>query len=143
MTIIEAVKTLSSNDGFFRHWISHSQRVALLQSLRGEEREFFAQRLTDLKARIEAMPKSYETDRQGHSAIVYLHYFRGSVDAWIIERDRGDDTDDLRQHQAFGKVCLTGDKQDAELGYVSIEELIENGVELDLYWQPVTLRELK
>jgi hypothetical protein len=31
----------------------------------------------------------------------------------------------------------------AELGYISIEELIKNSVEIDLHWKPITLKELK
>jgi hypothetical protein len=30
-----------------------------------------------------------------------------------------------------------------ELGYISIEELVANGIELDLYWTPKTLAEVK
>ena len=30
----------------------------------------------------------------------------------------------------------------AELGYISIPELLENGAELDLYFKPVTIGEI-
>ncbi len=142
MNTAEAIKSLASTDGFFRHWMAYEQRVALTQVLKGEEANFFTQMLTDLKARIEAMPESYQTDGQGDDAIVYLHYFRGSVDAWITEKDKGDGTDDLSQHQAFGLISLGGGRREAELGYISIQELIENGVELDMYWEPKPLKEL-
>jgi hypothetical protein len=47
------------------------------------------------------------------------------------------------QLQAFGYACLNGDTENAELGYISIEELTENGVELDLYYKPEKLGDIK
>lgn len=136
----EAMKSLASTDGFFRHWMSYTQRVALTQALRSEEGRHFVELLTDLKARIESSPKTYFNQDNGiEDPVVHLHYFRGGIDAWITERDVGDDAEGdglCVQHQAFGKITLTGDKSDAEWGYISIQELIENEVELDLYWTP-------
>lgn len=76
----------------------------------------------------------------GDGAIVYLHYFKGACDWWITERDS--DPDGEGQIQAFGFANL-GDPECAELGYISIVELIRHGVELDLYWQSRTLGEVK
>jgi hypothetical protein len=142
MNNTEAVNSLASTDGFFRHWMPYSQRDALTLALRSEEKNFFVTMLTELRQRIETMAKTYEQDGKGCEAIVYLHYFHGNVDAWITEKDAGDESGDPIQSQAFGRVCLTGNKEDAELGYVSIQELIDNGVELDLYWKLKTLGEL-
>ena len=44
------------------------------------------------------------------------------------------------QIQAFGLANLG---YGAELGYICIKELIEHGIELDLYWTPKTLGEVK
>lgn len=44
------------------------------------------------------------------------------------------------QHQAFGAANLG---YGAELGYISIEELKENNVELDLYWTPKPLSQIE
>ncbi|MFA5352688.1 MAG: hypothetical protein WC291_00500 [Thermodesulfovibrionales bacterium] len=55
----------------------------------------------------------------------------------------GDGSGDERQYQAFGLITLTGDPEDAELGYINIQELIEAGVELDLYWLPRKLRDIR
>lgn len=140
-----------ANDGMLSHFISRSQRIALRDLMNGEEGEFFVAKVHEIVKTIRNMSKPYQTDGQGEEAIVHLHYFRGSVDAWIIERDADEMPDngsngvehfDTPQHQAFGKITLTGDKNDAELGYISIEELIANGVELDLYWTPKKLKEV-
>ncbi len=128
--------------GFFSKWMGKSQRQALRSVINGEEGDHFVQLLSDLRARIEAMPASYETDGEGDNAVVHLHYFRGSIDAWITEKDAGDGSEDDSQYQAFGKITLTGSKEDAEFGYISIEELIGNDVELDLYWEPKRLAEI-
>jgi len=52
----------------------------------------------------------------------------------------GDESGDPAQHQAFGLASM-GD--DPELGYISICELIELGVELDLYFTPVPIGECR
>ena len=67
--------------------------------------------------------------------MVHLHYFTGSQDWYITERDTSEE-----QHQAFGLADF-GDG--GELGYISIAELIKHGVELDLYWKPRTLAEIR
>lgn len=128
--------------GFFQRWMPNLQRLALVQALKSEEKLFFAELLTGVRDRIESMPKTYEQDGLGEDAVVHLHYFIGGIDAWVTEKDMGAGDDDDRQHQAFGKICLTGNKEDAELGYISIAELIEEGVELDLYWIPKPLGQI-
>lgn len=123
-----------------KHFIGTSQRAALASMLKGEEAEGIADTIMKLKETIEKMPLTYEQDGKGMDAVVYLHYFAGCVDAWITEKDVAALM--LRQHQAFGKICLTGNPDDAELGYISIDELITHGIELDLYWTPKTLKEV-
>lgn len=99
----------------------------------GEEGEHFASKLSEYAARVEAMPKTYEQDGLGENAIVHLHYFLGSCDWYITERDREDE-----QLQAFGYADLG---YGAEAGYISIVELLENDAELDLYWKLKPVKE--
>lgn len=131
----------------FSYYMPDAQRRTLLKLIDGEEGDYFVHTLEELADRIGKMPKPYETDGQCKDAVVHLHYFVGAVDAWITERDsfhssllRNDP--ECPQHQTFGLITLTGDKGDAELGYISIKELIDNGVELDLHWEPKTLGEV-
>lgn len=121
-----------------RPFMAQSQLSALGDALRGEEKEFFMLRMISLSQQLEAMPKTYETDGQGDAAIVQLHYFSGSSDWYITERDVN-----AGQRQAFGYVVLDGYDDFAELGYVSIAELIQHGVELDLHFEPRALAEIK
>lgn len=124
---------LLANDGLLADFISVSQRFALKDLLGSEEGDYFATTVLALAKRIRDMPKTYETDDQGLAARVYLHYFLGGVDAWITEKDKGTgDPEDTTQRQAFGKCRIQ--PHDGELGYISIAELIDNGVELDLHW---------
>lgn len=127
--------------GILTRFMPDGQRAALFVALRGEEGAGIADVILTAVERIKATPKTYETESVAtKDKIAHLHYFRGGVDAWIVERDVGDGTEPVpgegEQLQAFGKITLTGDKDDAEWGYISIQELIENGVELDLYWEP-------
>lgn len=93
-----------------------------------------------LEALIKAIPESYETDGLPNSEkICMLHYFHGQSDWYIIEKDK-----EKKQLQAFGFVVLNGDWMNAELGYISIDELKETGaIELDFYFQPTPLSEIK
>lgn len=134
----EAIKT-----GLLTKFIGTRQRRAMQMILQGEEADWMATLILDLKKRIDAMPVTYETQEQGDAAVVHLHYFLGSADAWITEKDVGDPANnDFRQAQAFGKVCFSGELSEAEAGYVSIEELLANGFELDLHWTQKSLKEI-
>ena len=117
------------------HFISASQLCALQSNLNGEEREYFLSLLNDWEDKILHMPKPYETTEQGIAAPASLHYFKGDSDWYIVEKDSSEE-----QLQAFGYACLNGDKINAEMGYINIEELIQCDVEFDLYWQPTALR---
>jgi len=107
--------------------------------LKGKEAGHFADKFIELAKRISDMPKTYEQDGKGDEAIVYLHYFRGNQDWWIYEKD-AETQDRLGQHQAFGLADLG---YGGELGYISIVELVAAGVELDLYFRPTPLAEIK
>ena len=127
--VIEAVRTV-------KDYVSDSQLEAMGDGVRGEEGEFFKTLFVKLAETITNMPVTYKTDGQGDEAIVHLHYFRGNMDWYITEKDMGDE-----QIQAFGLADLG--MGFPELGYISIQELVDNGIELDLYWTPKTLGEVK
>ena len=103
-----------------------------------EEGQFFKDKIVEMADIVSNMPESYETDGQGEDAIVHLHYFRGNVDSYITEKDS--DPEGAGQHQAFGKQNLG---MGCGTGYISIQELINNNLELDLYWTPVKMGEVK
>jgi hypothetical protein len=127
-----------------KQFIGKAQLAAMGAGIRGEEGQFFKDKFVEIAKVIEGMPKSYETDGQGDKAVAYLHYFKGSGDWYITEKDAGDDEDAKNgisgQVQAFGMADLG---HGGELGYISIKELIEANVELDLYWTPKTLAVIK
>ncbi|MCR1347567.1 DUF2958 domain-containing protein [Acidithiobacillus ferrooxidans] len=120
-------------------FLSQSQRMATEQGLRGDEREYFSDKMRELEQVIANMPQTYQTDGQGDNAPVTLHYFRGNADWYIIEKDR--DPDKEGQIQAFGLADLG--MGEPELGYINIRELVQAGVEMDYHFAPRTLRELK
>lgn len=109
-------------------------------SLKGEEGAFFASKLQELANVVHAMPKTYETDDKDAADVqVHLHYFKGGSDWYITEKDKsGKGTE-----QCFGYSVLNGDIECAELGYISIDELVRHGVELDLYWQRRSLADVQ
>lgn len=112
--------------------------LVMVDACRGEEGDFFRQMFIDMAHRIELMPKTYEQDGMGEQAVVHLHYFLGDSDWYILEKDMEGGV-----QQAFGYAVLHGDEQCAELGYISIAEITCHGGELNLYFQPCTLAEIK
>ena len=135
-TKMEAVNALKTLRGF----IGSGQLQAIGDACRGEEKQFFFDKMVALSDLVSTMPQTYQQDGLGDQAIVSLHYFSGGCDWYITERDS--DPDGEGQIQAFGYANL-GDDQNAELGYISIVELIGAGVELDLYFTPQTLGAVK
>lgn len=136
-----------SNGGILANFMSVSQRLTLKELLNGEEGEHFVELVKKLVWRIKGTPVTYNTEEvETADKVLHLHYFLGGVDAWIVERDVGDTTDqngEGEQLQAFGKITVVGGGWgEAEWGYISIQELIEAGVELDLYWEPKTVKEM-
>lgn len=121
-----------------KQFIGQSQLSAIGDGIRGEEGQFFKDKLVEISKIITAMPKTHGTDGQGDAAVVHLHYFKGGSDWYITEKDM-----ETEQLQAFGYAILNGDKQMAELGYINISELIQHGVELDMYWKKQSLGEIK
>lgn len=128
-----------------QHFIGRDQLSVMLSNCRGEEGKYFRNKIVALRAQIETMPKSYETDGQGDEATATLHYFNSGSDWYITEKDAGapDDEEPGVQAQAFGFTCLNGDTQNAEMGYISVQELIRHGVELDFYYTPQTVGAIK
>lgn len=116
---------------------SFPQLHTMAHNCYGEEGEFFVTLITKLAESIKNMPKVYEQDGKGDEAVVHLHYFLNGMDWYITERD----FELGEQIQAFGLADLGMGYP--ELGYISIEELVANGAELDLYWTPKTLGEVK
>lgn len=75
-------------------------------------------------------------DRKPKEPTYHLHYFFRGCDWYIQEKDI--DSED-GQIQAFGLANLG---YGFELGYISIQELVENGVELNLHFTPCTREKL-
>lgn len=118
------------------------QLETTLELTKGEEGQFFKDTLANIEKIVDSMPKTYETDGQGYDAIAHLHYFLGSADIFLTEKDMED-----QQLQAFGWICLDGDPNGGELGYVNLEEIFSVAIqgvhrfELDYHFEPKPLKE--
>ena len=129
-TATQAAAALEQLKGF----IGTAQRRVFVDLAFSGERQFFFDKMVELAGIVALMPATCETDGQGDQAIVHLHYFMGGCDWYITERDG-----ETGQRQAFGKANLG---HGAELGYISIVEVLACGAELDLYWAPRMLAEV-
>jgi hypothetical protein len=113
--------------------VSHAQLAAIAAGTRGEERQHYFNKVVGMERLIRTMPMTYEQDGAGEDAIAHLHYFLNGFDWYITERDI-----ECEQLQAFGLACMG----EEEMGYINIVELIRNGAELDLYFEPRSLRKI-
>lgn len=140
ISLIQTAEALRSLRGF----IGPAQLECLGELLRsGEESQHFRQLILQLASVVANMPKTYEQEDKSHDAIVSLHYFVGGCDWHITEKDAGsaDDEAEQFQSQSFGLADLGFGFP--ELGYISLPEILANGAELDLYWTPKTLAEIR
>lgn len=120
-----------------QYFVPKKQAIYLIQSLsnNSESVEWAKDAISSISSIVKNMPRLYETEEQGDDAIVYLHYFSGSADFFITEKDNSPE-----QNRAFGLAKCP----ETELGYISIADLIEsNLVELDLHWTPQSLKNVK
>ena len=85
------------------------------------------------------LPKLYATEEKGDNAIVHCKFFTPDANwTWYVTEFDGDDL-------FFGLV----DGLDIELGYFSLSELksirgaLGLPIERDLYWETITLKELR
>lgn len=138
----EAIRALTE----LRHFMGPAQQQAVIQAMRGEEAQWFYDKMVQLSNIVTTMPVTYEQDGLGLKATAYLHYFAGgSANWWITEKDKGDPEDPPKdrgkQFQAFGLADLFNDG--GELGYISIPEILEAGGELDFHFTPTRLEQIK
>ncbi|HEX4851186.1 MAG TPA: hypothetical protein VFV08_10285, partial [Puia sp.] len=93
-----------------------------------------------LKRNISDMPRIYDTkDIAYEDKIVYLHYFYGQSDWYIVEKDNT-----TGMQQAFGYIIPNGDIQNARWSCISIKEIKEtNKIELDFDFEPIKFGELQ
>ena len=135
----ERLKEAQRNLTLLGNFIGKIQRIVLYDLLKGEEDEFFADKLAEISKIVAEMPKVYETDGIPKAEkTVWLHYFGAAFDAWIFEKDSVGHEPQL---QAFGIVKFYGN--DPEMGYVNIQELLKNGAEIDLHFKPTTWAEIE
>jgi hypothetical protein len=109
-------------------FMNRSQITAMVNAILYSDSQWVYSKLVELLGIVQQMPSTYETDEQGADAIVYLHYFMAGCDWYITEKDANPD-----QQQAFGWADIGC----GEYGYISIEEIIAGGADLDLFWDPV------
>jgi hypothetical protein len=112
--------------------MSKEQQKVFEEALRGEEKEFFSEKLEEFKKNWSDMPNIHGQEHKSDEAIAYLHYFKNDFHIYLTERDP-------ESLEVFGLMGRIGGDQDREKGYQSIENIREAGFELDLHFTPATL----
>lgn len=81
------------------------------------------------------MPKTYDLEDVSPKP-VGVKLFNSSMTAYIVEADRGSADDDCEgmQTQTFG-YFFNEYHQEGEWGYINVDELVECGFEMDLYFE--------
>jgi hypothetical protein len=98
----------------------------------------FQDAIENLMNQIKSLPMPYGSENNP-DPICWLHYFYAGSDWYVIENDS-----EPEKLQCFGWVILNNDFRNAESGYINVEELkASNKVQLDFYWTPIPLSEVK
>ena len=111
----------------------NTQQLEILLNTKNEESDYFAAISQNIGNIIEKMPLPYGTNGDKNPT-AHLHYFIGGCDWYITERDNSSE-----QNQAHGYANLG---YGFEAGYISIEELLQNNVELDFHFTPQPIKNL-
>lgn len=121
------------------HFIGSSQRLILSCALRRTEGAYFRRVIDDLSHRIAQMPRvgANAPICDPNSETVHLHYFMGSRHWYVLARDASH-----AQERAYG-VCRWGSEEPEAAGYFPLNVLLSAGAELDMYFEPTPLAELK
>ena len=116
----------------FRHFVPAYQRMVIKEFLKGEEKAFFAERISTLDSCINAMPSVYDTNGiPAEDKVFHLKYFGGAFTWYIVEKDSTDE-----QVQAYG-LTLNASTGEREWGYIAIQTLLDLPlVEIDLHFDP-------
>lgn len=102
------------------------QYVSTLKFAQGEEREFFVHKIKEIAAAVENAPKINETDGLEEHRIVLRYFHPSGTQSFITEIGKDGD--------AFGFQCLNDDWENAEWGYLNIDELKNiRGMEVDFH----------
>lgn len=139
--MIQKRKAASKAMEILKPFMGKSQRAAVIEGCKGEEEEFFLNKMIELGCTVDSMPHTYQQEKLGDQAIVHLHYFTGAWDWYVTEKDKGapDDTPEQAQSQAFGLVK----GHEIEMGYISLPEILAAGAELDFHWKPQTVAQVR
>lgn len=119
-----------------RDYLNPLQFLSLVGELQGPEGDTTAHRLIAMAARIEHMPATYDQEHLGDEATAYLCYRAGGCSWHISEKGRVIEGEMI---PAFGLA----DMGFPELGYISIDELVNQRVELDLDFEPRPLSAIR
>ena len=88
-------------------YMGHPQWVVLQSLMDGsEESGFFKEIAAHLRRSVEAMPAAGGQRLDEEAPMVYLHYFLGASDVWVLEKAEGGGVE-----QVFAFSLLNGDHQ--------------------------------
>lgn len=122
---------MKADISYLKKYMPPSELKCLLEFSRGEAGEVYERILAEIEQKIRNVPPIYANEELGTDASIALHYFGGATDIWISELDQ-------ETGEGFGYICLNGDTGNAELGYISIPEIVKTDMlELDLHWDGI------
>ncbi len=102
------------------------QYVSALKFAQGEEREFFVKKIKEIAAAVEKAPGIGGTDGLEEHKIVLRYFHPSGTQSFVTEIGK--------DGEAFGFQCLNGDWENAEWGYLNLDELKNiRGMEADFH----------
>ncbi len=130
VTLRDAVNAIPA----MRAYVSPTQLEVMGNASKGKEGQFFKDKFVELAKIIDDMPATFEQTGTSLDSVVYLHYANGDKNWYVTGKDAlGDGTSAVYGHKGLGQGISTMPFR------IDINELVKNGAELDLHFDPMSL----
>lgn len=127
--VIKALPILSQ-------FIGNAQLKSFCDGIRGKDGQMIVDYLLGIVNCLKSIPELYETDSDDLNVLAYLHYNFKNEDWYITEL--GGSENGLQK--CFG-LYLSPDNK-SKIDFINVQDLIERGISLDLYWEVCPLRKV-
>ena len=121
-----------------RPFLSAQQWAGIAKAFRGSDAAHFMELAARIAARVRLMQKADDQEGQGAWATVQLRYFLSACDWYIVNLDPVAGVE-----RAAGFVTREGASLDADPVIISVAELVACGAQLDLYFPPRSVGQLR
>ena len=122
-------------------FVGKQELTTLRENFSGEDGAYFIGVALELANRIHAMPTTSErAEADAAPPVAYLRYSNCNAEWYVVKRSPA--LGEI-QHEAYGFARPYGDGGETSMSNISIEKLLKLGVDLDIYFTPQPLDDIR